>query len=186
MIRRPPRSTLFPYTTLFRSFMRDAPSRAVIILAGRTGICEVGFLAPTGDEGANGPGGISPPGATRRCGYARLVRNQRAMGRSNSSRRAAAVLAGASPRACTATGSSTPPDQTVSSPLCPRLAGAGPASPLPLAPTEETATCAVYPEPTVSSIPSNSAYLFISNLPTAACHVSPEPRPRAQGSPCDF
>src|SRR5256885_8698293 len=25
MIRRPPRSTLFPYTTLFRSVMRDAP-----------------------------------------------------------------------------------------------------------------------------------------------------------------
>src|SRR5260221_4294000 len=26
MIRRPPRSTLFPYTTLFRSFLRRAPS----------------------------------------------------------------------------------------------------------------------------------------------------------------
>src|SRR5258708_28745677 len=25
MIRRPPRSTLFPYTTLFRSFTRDSP-----------------------------------------------------------------------------------------------------------------------------------------------------------------
>src|SRR5260221_9681311 len=25
MIRRPPRSTLFPYTTLFRSFAKDAP-----------------------------------------------------------------------------------------------------------------------------------------------------------------
>src|SRR3712207_7921894 len=25
MIRRPPRSTLFPYTTLFRSFYRDLP-----------------------------------------------------------------------------------------------------------------------------------------------------------------
>src|SRR3712207_7026611 len=25
MIRRPPRSTLFPYTTLFRSHVRDAP-----------------------------------------------------------------------------------------------------------------------------------------------------------------
>src|SRR2546430_12242812 len=30
MIRRPPRSTLFPYTTLFRSLNKDAPiSRAV-------------------------------------------------------------------------------------------------------------------------------------------------------------
>src|SRR5690242_21221756 len=27
MIRRPPRSTLFPYTTLFRSHGRDEPSR---------------------------------------------------------------------------------------------------------------------------------------------------------------
>src|SRR2546422_2143465 len=28
MIRRPPRSTLFPYTTLFRSHQDDAPARA--------------------------------------------------------------------------------------------------------------------------------------------------------------
>src|SRR5258706_6902851 len=28
MIRRPPRSTLFPYTTLFRSLVRAAPGRA--------------------------------------------------------------------------------------------------------------------------------------------------------------
>src|SRR5712664_5026741 len=27
MIRRPPRSTLFPYTTLFRSWVRQGPSR---------------------------------------------------------------------------------------------------------------------------------------------------------------
>src|SRR2546427_7905901 len=27
MIRRPPRSTLFPYTTLFRSFVRGAPGK---------------------------------------------------------------------------------------------------------------------------------------------------------------
>src|SRR3712207_30968 len=26
MIRRPPRSTLFPYTTLFRSYLRDGPA----------------------------------------------------------------------------------------------------------------------------------------------------------------
>src|SRR3712207_9236512 len=30
MIRRPPRSTLFPYTTLFRSFLRIASSRTHI------------------------------------------------------------------------------------------------------------------------------------------------------------
>src|SRR2546426_3858810 len=29
MIRRPPRSTLFPYTTLFRSLMNDVPEEAV-------------------------------------------------------------------------------------------------------------------------------------------------------------
>src|SRR4051794_41643934 len=29
MIRRPPRSTLFPYTTLFRSFMRTLPTGSV-------------------------------------------------------------------------------------------------------------------------------------------------------------
>src|SRR5258705_2371372 len=30
MIRRPPRSTLFPFTTLFRSKMRWTPSRVVV------------------------------------------------------------------------------------------------------------------------------------------------------------
>src|SRR5256885_9182703 len=32
MIRRPPRSTLFPYTTLFRSFMRGGRSAQTLIL----------------------------------------------------------------------------------------------------------------------------------------------------------
>src|SRR3712207_8618552 len=32
MIRRPPRSTLFPYTTLFRSHQVSAPSPAVILV----------------------------------------------------------------------------------------------------------------------------------------------------------
>src|SRR5437016_11936765 len=31
MIRRPPRSTLFPYTTLFRSLERQAPGQAVAL-----------------------------------------------------------------------------------------------------------------------------------------------------------
>src|SRR5256885_16780678 len=35
MIRRPPRSTLFPYTTLFRSVARDGAWDAVIELAER-------------------------------------------------------------------------------------------------------------------------------------------------------
>src|SRR3712207_7014801 len=41
MIRRPPRSTLFPYTTLFRSFPRGA-----------RGLAFLGFLARVADEGA--------------------------------------------------------------------------------------------------------------------------------------
>src|SRR2546430_8447049 len=30
MIRRPPRSTLFPYTTLFRSYLQKRPGRCVL------------------------------------------------------------------------------------------------------------------------------------------------------------
>src|SRR3712207_8203813 len=33
MIRRPPRSTLFPYTTLFRSIIEDSPDHGVKALA---------------------------------------------------------------------------------------------------------------------------------------------------------
>src|SRR2546427_5854101 len=35
MIRRPPRSTLFPYTTLFRSLLRSRPEHAPEIAVGR-------------------------------------------------------------------------------------------------------------------------------------------------------
>src|SRR3712207_9144259 len=44
MIRRPPRSTLFPYTTLFRSSAEDAAKKAY---APR----ELGFLLPWAAEG---------------------------------------------------------------------------------------------------------------------------------------
>src|SRR5438034_11812663 len=40
MIRRPPRSTLFPYTTLFRSYPVDAGER-------RTGVVTSGTQSPT-------------------------------------------------------------------------------------------------------------------------------------------
>src|SRR3712207_9155188 len=46
MIRRPPRSTLFPYTTLFRSEVR-APVAEVLVPAGLRG---VGHPAPDGVE----------------------------------------------------------------------------------------------------------------------------------------
>src|SRR3712207_7225101 len=53
MIRRPPRSTLFPYTTLFRSFLQLAAHHRVIVGVGqndepvpdqRTGGVEQGFV----------------------------------------------------------------------------------------------------------------------------------------------
>src|SRR2546426_12807095 len=52
MIRRPPRSTLFPYTTLFRSDVRvvlQRVSRASVRVAGRTvGSIGVGFVVLVG------------------------------------------------------------------------------------------------------------------------------------------
>src|SRR5688572_32530146 len=41
MIRRPPRSTLFPYTTLFRSTGSGGGDGAVVILNGRCATCAV-------------------------------------------------------------------------------------------------------------------------------------------------
>src|SRR5256885_12513371 len=38
MIRRPPRSTLFPYTTLFRSGQRGAPAQLWAAAEGRPGL----------------------------------------------------------------------------------------------------------------------------------------------------
>src|SRR3989454_6686655 len=48
MIRRPPRSTLFPYTTLFRSDRRDADSVLAAALSGDRGGPDLGppDLAP--------------------------------------------------------------------------------------------------------------------------------------------
>src|SRR5438034_6188393 len=37
MLRRPPRSTLFPYTTLFRSFYGKNPDKTVALVAQYTG-----------------------------------------------------------------------------------------------------------------------------------------------------
>src|SRR3982750_4284167 len=45
MIRRPPRSTLFPYTTLFRS-----PSRPLKIAAARDGVSVIAFTAERSEE----------------------------------------------------------------------------------------------------------------------------------------
>src|ERR1039458_844731 len=66
MTRRPPRSTLFPYTTLFRSIDFDSPSTADLqysILAGRA----LQFLTLTGhpshEGSASSPSSTTP--ATR-------------------------------------------------------------------------------------------------------------------------
>src|SRR3712207_9035143 len=56
MIRRPPRSTLFPYTTLFRSILGVAESLVGAVAGGITG-----SIAGT-------PGAAARPGATRDVG----------------------------------------------------------------------------------------------------------------------
>src|SRR6202521_6324273 len=45
MIRRPPRSTLFPYTTLFRSIMSPEPPGAKLVIA-----CASGSIASRSEE----------------------------------------------------------------------------------------------------------------------------------------
>src|SRR3712207_7372955 len=58
MIRRPPRSTLFPYTTLFRSQVRVASLRVALELRvrgghrGGGGSCNLQWLADLGDGDA--------------------------------------------------------------------------------------------------------------------------------------
>src|SRR3712207_7497090 len=69
MIRRPPRSTLFPYTTLFRSGLRELPALSVVMknddMFGATGLypnalqkgtayekpCSLELLMPDGSTG---------------------------------------------------------------------------------------------------------------------------------------
>src|SRR2546425_9002104 len=46
MIRRPPRSTLFPYTTLFRSRLAIAPAGTFTIVAGSTWPADEGVVLP--------------------------------------------------------------------------------------------------------------------------------------------
>src|SRR5258708_24690301 len=62
MIRRPPRSTLFPYTTLFRSLGRPGPGHGLVVdLAGFRVCAHQGgrdVVGPRGvGEGHEGPGG---------------------------------------------------------------------------------------------------------------------------------
>src|SRR5256885_11815359 len=59
MIRRPPRSTLFPYTTLFRSQRHRAGAAAVA-----TEGLDVGILWPTATGEARGPVATARPGGS--------------------------------------------------------------------------------------------------------------------------
>src|SRR5258708_10960777 len=47
MIRRPPRSTLFPYTTLFRSFRKTGSARSHRAVSRSTSIRKGGFTTAT-------------------------------------------------------------------------------------------------------------------------------------------
>src|SRR5256885_16586305 len=50
MIRRPPRSTLFPYTTLFRSARGIAAPVVGVALAARAAVCSGAPLPPRSEE----------------------------------------------------------------------------------------------------------------------------------------
>src|SRR5256885_4559558 len=66
MIRRPPRSTLFPYTTLFRSPRRDGG----VVPGGSQGIpAERGQLADLRDDGDGAGHVVRRPGATSAAGH---------------------------------------------------------------------------------------------------------------------
>src|SRR3712207_9589806 len=54
MIRRPPRSTLFPYTTLFRSAEQDQVADVLGKLARRQGAAHGELVAPDGDPAHRG------------------------------------------------------------------------------------------------------------------------------------
>src|SRR5437660_1904674 len=51
MIRRPPRSTLFPYTTLFRSELTAADWPKALEKSGHTAILPIGILEKHGPHG---------------------------------------------------------------------------------------------------------------------------------------
>src|SRR3712207_8918202 len=66
MIRRPPRSTLFPYTTLFRSFAPDHPSPLPTQVAGAVGATiqcsSASFLSNRGGAASANQWGKAIPG----------------------------------------------------------------------------------------------------------------------------
>src|SRR2546430_3671488 len=74
MIRRPPRSTLFPYTTLFRS-LADRELHRIVIRGMAVGADELVLLAHAADLFLDGPGGLVLPfGLVRRGGDRKSTR----------------------------------------------------------------------------------------------------------------
>src|SRR2546422_6638845 len=69
MIRRPPRSTLFPYTTLFRSLVGEAPRRR-----GEIGL---GVEAPSDEKDGVGAVALDPVRHAGRVDAARRHRERR-------------------------------------------------------------------------------------------------------------
>src|SRR3712207_7417719 len=82
MIRRPPRSTLFPYTTLFRSFRRAEEGGRPVEAGGlplRPGAVPRGAAGP---QGAETPAGSASPATLPRAGEAARQRGRLARPRS--------------------------------------------------------------------------------------------------------
>src|SRR2546429_2231343 len=77
MIRRPPRSTLFPYTTLFRS-----PDAAVSRAARAAEVAAAAQLACLLEASAPKPGNVSPGAAFRDATYEDFLASAVAIGRS--------------------------------------------------------------------------------------------------------
>src|SRR2546426_2437073 len=76
MIRRPPRSTLFPYTTLFRSQPRPAPGEGRALRGGGRDRLSVRAAPPHGDEARDGRAARDgrPSRASSPCGDRKSTR----------------------------------------------------------------------------------------------------------------
>src|SRR5882757_2507159 len=130
MIRRPPRSTLFPYTTLFRSCDRVRPPRA-LTWGGKPGVSAAGrrhcqrggrFVAAAGDR-------ISTLRFDRASGAAKASRlGERARGALLSGALAAAMLAAAITASVAQSSAPPPPPPAPPPPPPPPLPPALPVS----------------------------------------------------------
>src|SRR2546422_6541577 len=65
MIRRPPRSTLFPYTTLFRSYELKNPDHPLLKGFYKDYEADVAHAAQRAAQGNEDPVGVRPPNHSR-------------------------------------------------------------------------------------------------------------------------